>query len=463
MSGEHVSTPNPVSLSKEVEVYKAPVESNETLKREFGKHALAFEGFTPLGEAESQYAYVRDELEGRIKGQPEAVQAIIEALERSESRLPNDPRPIANFAFLGLSGTGKTEAAKALSAILSGGTPNIIKIDGAQYSEKHTIAALVGSPAGYVGHGNKNDPKATPPIFSPDNLKKPGTIILLDEIEKAHEALRDILLHAMEGDLKLFNGEYANFRNCILIMSSNKGAEEIIRHTQKHSFGYGSESTGEPNYYMMKKSAIDAFKKGFKNEFINRLNKLIVFRALDREVLTEILDVKLEDVNVEYIRQFGVKTSLSQGTIDYLVDIALTEKHMGARPLVRAFEDNILTPVGRYTGSETVKEGTHIRVFHADEAPDNYAFPGNKKTDLIFTQRKDPDLKSEISHLRDLEKQKASGQGALELPMAKPTVTVTPTYDKIRDEEEFIDDDLSQQELDNIQWKRPEGPQLPPL
>lgn len=446
MSAE--SQPIPQQLSTQVEAYEMP-KVDQKIAAGMGRHALAFDGFIPLGEAVSQYSYVRDELEARIKGQPAAINAIIEALERSEVRLPNDNRPIASFAFLGLSGVGKTETAKALSVILGGGESNIIRIDCGQYSNGHETASLIGSPAGFVGHGKRGDKDATPPILSPENFKKPGTVLLLDEIEKGHSKLHDFLLSVMEGEQRLMNGEVVNLKNCIIIMTSNKGAEITKHHVEEQNIGFHAEKSDKPNRLAIEKSATTAFRNGFKPEFINRL-RLVVFHDLDEPTLHDILDTKLDDMNIEYTRQLGIKVSLSESVSSLLVKEALKERFNGGRALVRALESHIYTAVGRYTGSGMVKEGTHIRVFHQDEAPGSYIHTSNDP--LIFTVSHDPEIKSESTLLNELNNQ--YGPNILTLPYATPSELLK--YPLANDAEG--DDDMlpySDDNIPDIYWSRP--------
>lgn len=383
-----------VSQSTELMVRQEPEQKSKRTKRRIGKHALAFDGFVPMGHVESKFAPVRSELQERIIDQPEAIDAIIEALERSEIRLPNDKRPIASLAFLGPTGVGKSETAKVLSELLDKDEPNIIKIDCSNFSHGHEVASLTGSPPGYVGHN-------ITPVLEKSKVEKPGTVILFDEIEKGSPELYNLMLQIMgDGELQLNNGDVALFRDTVIIITSNLGAKEMTSQLSKMPFGLGAIQQ-EVSRNDLEKTATKAFTHFFKPEFINRLNKLVVFHPLTTEGLGSVLDVKLAEVNEEYEKQLGVRLSLSDATRDFLVNLALEEAHNGARPLVRALEDHVQTEFGRHIGSGSVLEGTHVRVYHASEAPDDYEIPGGKE--LIFTSIVDETIEKESTILARID------------------------------------------------------------
>lgn len=377
-------------------VERAPSTSSESTasegaprqraKHRIGKHALMFEGFTPMQAVESRYSSLRHELESKIIDQPFAIDAIIDALERSEIRLPNDKQPIANLAFLGPTGVGKSETAKVLSQQLGKGLGNLIKIDCSNFSHGHEVAALTGSPPGYIGHDKV-------PVLSKNVVEQPGTVILFDEIEKGSPALYNLMLQIMgDGELKLNTGAVTSFKNTVIVLTSNLGAKEMKEQLSKMPFGLGEQKT-EPSKDRLEHTARSSFEKFFKPEFVNRLNKMVVFHPLGREGLGQVLDVKLSELNNEYEKQLGARVTLSDATKNYLIEAALKEPHMGARPLIRALQDNIQTIFGRYVGGGYINEGTHIRVFHISEAPTNYV----GKDELIFTFKKDVTIKKEAT------------------------------------------------------------------
>lgn len=375
------------STSTELVLWEEP--DLKKTKKQLGKHALKFpDGFKALDPVESQFATMREDLETRIIDQSGAVDAIIEALERSDMRLPNDNRPIANFAFLGPTGVGKSETAKVLSQLLGDGSVNLIKIDCSNFSHGHEVSSLTGSPPGFIGHEKV-------PLLDKSKVEKLGTVILFDEVEKGTAQLYNLMLQIMgDGELKLNNGKTAYFRNAVIILTSNLGAREMASQQSKSGFGFGEEGK-TTNRQALENTAIKSFEKypNFTPEFINRLNKLVVFHQLTSEGLGNVLDVKVNDANIEYEKQLGIRLSLSDATKAFLVSIALEKPHMGARPLVRAFEDNILTGLGRFVGNNSVAEGTEVRVFHISEAPKKYQHADD--SELIFTAKADPTLEKE--------------------------------------------------------------------
>lgn len=357
-------------------------------EQKMAEYAL-FDGFTPLEEAKSPTETIKRALEAKIIEQPAAIEAITEALDRSRIRLRGDSRPIATLAFLGPTGVGKSETAKMLSEFIADGDDaNLIKIDCSDYSHGHEITKLTGSPPSYVGYGQD-------PLLSSDNIKQPGTVILFDEIEKGSPELYHLMLQITgDGELKLNNGDVTSFRDTIIILTSNLGAKEMSRELGEAPVGFGIASGQRRERPQLEKIASESFKKHFTPEFVNRLNKLIIFHPLSSEGLGKILDIKLADANTEYEEEHGVHVSLTEKTRDHLVGIAAQEPQYGARPLVRALEDNVQSELGRYIGSGQVPEGTHIRVFHKSEAQDEYV--RRSENPLIFAAREDLSIKKKV-------------------------------------------------------------------
>jgi ATP-dependent Clp protease ATP-binding subunit ClpA len=352
-----------------------------------------FEGFLPMEPVESRFTELAAAFESRIVDQPEAINAVIDALERSETRLPNDKRPIANFAFLGPTGVGKSEMAKTmaefLAQILGNGDVNLIKIDCSNFSHKSEIAVLTGSAPGYI------DGDITPRLAK-ENVEKEGTItvVLWDEIEKGCPELYNLMLQIMgDGELTMSRGELTSFKNSIHILTSNLGAKEMADKQSDTPLGFAVANSNVAEKGELDKTATKAFKKFFAPEFINRLDEMIVFHPLSEEGLGKVLDVKLDLLNVEYERHYGVRLSLSDAVKAHLVEKAKMEPENGARPLVRALEKDVLTIFGRNTNGGNVPEGTHVRVFHTSEAPANYSHTG--KSPLIFTSKADANIKKE--------------------------------------------------------------------
>lgn len=370
-----------------------PINLDETEKptlnldaRQVGKHALQLNGFELLGETEGKYKHLRERLESRIIDQPAAVNAIIEALDRSEVRLPTDNRPIACLAFLGPTGVGKSESAKVLAELLAEHfgqkQPNIVKIDCSNFSHGHEVASLTGSPPGWVG----ND---TEPALSKSIVEKPGTVVLFDEFEKGSQPLFNLLLQIMgDGELKMNNdNSTTSFRNAVIILTSNQGAKEMQDKMSTLPFGLNTPQK-EASKDDLERTAKKSFEKRFRPEFINRLDGEVVFYPLTERGLSNILDVKLDLANKSYERYLGVRLTLSDIVKSRLIEEAAEMKHHGARPLVRALEKNIQSDFGRRISAGEIPPYTHVHVFHKSEVPESYPNPTNRE--FIFASK--PDL-----------------------------------------------------------------------
>lgn len=347
------------------------------------------EGFMLMEESISPYEEMREVLQSKIIDQPAAIEAIIEALESSEARLPNDTRPIATLAFLGPTGVGKSETAKVLADLISSDEGNLIKIDCSDYSHGHEVAKLTGAPPGYVGRDQI-------PILSKWSVEREGTVILFDEIEKGCDELYNLMLQITgDGILNLNDGMTSKFKNTVIIITSNLGAKEMDRQLSESSLGFnfGEKSINKAN---LEKTATSEFVKFFRPEFINRINKMAVFHSLSDEGLSKVLDTKLDTANESYNDNYGVHVTLSDDTKRHIVGIAAQDRHMGARPLIRAYEEHVQTVLGRYKGSGQFTEGTHVKVFHRDELPLTMS---TGDTPLVFTSRYDHTLRKKSEPL----------------------------------------------------------------
>ena len=379
----------PIFIEPEDLGYETMQEPQGTL-RELGRCALLRDGFSRLEEAASPYQKLRENLEKTIIDQPTAIAAIIDAFEASDARMPSDQRPIANLAFLGPTGVGKSETAKALSQFLGekyGEEANIIKIECAAFQHGHEVSRLTGSPAGYVGYGDK-------PILHPTNVEKPGTVILFDEIEKGSAQLRQVMLHILEdGELRMSKGDkIAHFRDTVIIMTSNVGAAEMAaKLNAKPGFGFGDplEKATTSNHKELDAIALQKFERDprFAPEFIGRIDQRVVFHALTEEGMLKVLDTKIDQYNAELDREHGAHIELSSATCKHLVSIAMKEPHLGARPLIRALKNNVFKHLGRYIGAGDIRIGTHVLVGHASE--EDEATEGNE---LVFYAKQKPFL-----------------------------------------------------------------------
>lgn len=356
-----------------------PVEGHKPKhhhRKELGNVAL--DGFTLMEQSQSQMGEIRQELEAQVIGQDAAVDAIIDALDRQWVRLPEDHRPVATLAFLGPTGVGKSEMAKALAGAMADGCVNLIKVDCSSYSQGHEITALTGAPPSYVGRGQK-------PIFNQDTVERPGTVVLFDEIEKGSDKLYNLMLQIMgDGRLQLNNGDISSFRDAVVIVTSNLGAKEMASQLSSASLGFSTTSK-DTSWGGVETAALRSFREYFRPEFVNRLDKMVVFHSLDAEMLDQVLSVKLNQLNTSYRDYFGAWIDLSEGTRKRLIEKALKEPENGARPLVRALEEDIQTTFGRYVVAGQLPNGTHVRVFHADEVP---GYSGDDS--FVFASRPDP-------------------------------------------------------------------------
>jgi ATP-dependent Clp protease ATP-binding subunit ClpA len=371
---------------------RIPTGKREKVKRHMAEQAFLGD-FLPLIEPDGIWEDLREHLKEKISDQSEAIDALVSVMDRWDVRTEKDNRPVATLAFLGPTGVGKTETAQVLSEYLRRAPGKLVKIDCTNFSQGHEIASLVGSPPGYKDHDQE-------PFLSKKKIEKPGTVILFDEIEKGAPELFDLMLPILEdGTLQLNNGEVVNFRECIIILTSNLGAKDLQAEINKYPMGFGDREI-ETDTKVLNSKALKAFKEYFKPEFINRIDELVVFHPLSREGLARVLLSKLDELSQFYEDEFGVRISLTEATIGYLVAIAQKEPELGARPLVRAFKAHIQATFGKYIASGSVPEGTHVRIFHREEFPEDYQHPGDKE--LIFASKHDARIKKKVEPSKEL-------------------------------------------------------------
>ena len=308
---------------------------------------------TRLVEAESKKLLrMEEDLHERITGQAEAVSAVARAIRRSRSGLKDPKRPTASFIFLGPTGVGKTELAKTLAEYLYEKESSIVRIDMSEYMERFAVSRLVGAPPGYVGYDEGGQ-------LTEQVRRNPYCVVLLDEIEKAHPEVFNILLQVMEdGHLTDSQGRHVDFRNTIIIMTSNVGVRPI-----ELEKGLGFRDTkmdiSDPRTYeMMKTKMLDEMKKSFRPEFLNRVDEVIVFQHLQKDEILQIADLYLKRVN-EQAKELGISVDLSDAVKDLLVDKGY-DPNLGARPLRRAVQRYIEDPLSEQLLMSTFVEGDHI-------------------------------------------------------------------------------------------------------
>ena len=269
---------------------------------------------------------MEEELEKTVIGQSEAVQTICRALRRSRADLKDPKRPIGSFIFLGPTGVGKTLLAKALAEFMFGDADALIQVDMSEYMEKFNVSRLVGSPPGYVGHGEGGE-------LTEKIRRRPYSVVLFDEIEKAHPDIMHVLLQVLEeGKITDTLGRRVDFRNTVIIMTSNLGAEQLAK---GGVLGFETGNKAE-SFEKTKDRLIETAKKRFKPEFINRLDEIVVFRQLDRQDLVRIVEVELDKVK-KRLKDQGWELDLEPAAVDFLIERGFQPEY-GARPLRRAIE-----------------------------------------------------------------------------------------------------------------------------
>lgn len=308
---------------------------------------------TRLTQSETdKILHMEEHLHKRIIGQDEAVTAVSQAIRRNRTGLGNPHRPIGGFLFLGPTGVGKTELAKSLASFLFGDEDAMVRLDMSEYMEKFAVSRLIGAPPGYVGY--EEGGQLTEAV-----RRRPYSVVVLDELEKAHPDIYNILLQVLdEGALSDNLGHKVSFKNCVVIMTSNVGAREITN--KGNSLGFTAQQSAEEEYKDMRQNVMDEVKKTFNPEFINRIDEIVVFHSLSKENIGAILDVALKKVDYKLAdRQLSIR--LSQPAKDYLVEKGFDAK-FGARPLLRTIQRELEDPLAEFILVNRPKAGAHIKV-----------------------------------------------------------------------------------------------------
>ncbi|NLY55807.1 MAG: ATP-dependent Clp protease ATP-binding subunit [Firmicutes bacterium] len=291
---------------------------------------------TRLAEDESERLLRLEEiLHKRVVGQKEAVSAVAKAIRRARAGLKNPKRPIGSFIFLGPTGVGKTELARALAEAMFGDEDAMIRIDMSEYMERHAVARLIGAPPGYVGYDEGGQ-------LTEKVRRKPYSVVLFDEIEKAHPEVFNVLLQVLEdGRLTDGRGRTVDFRNTILIMTSNVGAADI----KKSALGFraGGEDQAKDEYEKMKSRVLEELRRTFRPEFLNRLDEIIVFHELSKEELKQIVSLMVQEFQ-RNAAEMGLNVEVTEAAQDLLLEKSY-EPEFGARPLRRALEQMIENPL----------------------------------------------------------------------------------------------------------------------
>ncbi len=296
-------------------------------------------------------------LHGRVIGQEEAVGAVAKAIRRGRVGLKDPNRPIGSFLFLGPTGVGKTELSKALAEAMFGDENAMIRVDMTEYMEKHSVSRMIGSPPGYVGYDEGGQ-------LSEKVRRNPYSVILFDEIEKAHPDIFNILLQILDdGHVTDAQGRKVSFKNTIIIMTSNAGAQNIV---SPKKLGFTGQEDAKADYNKMKEGVMDEVKRLFKPEFLNRIDEMIVFHALTREDICEIVKIMLKTVEGRCMDQMGIRVKTEEALLLHLAKEGFDEKY-GARPLRRAIQTKVEDRLTEEILEGRVRAGDTVTLSVADE------------------------------------------------------------------------------------------------
>jgi ATP-dependent Clp protease ATP-binding subunit ClpC len=293
---------------------------------------------------------IEEELHKRVIGQDVAINSIAAAIRRSRTGLSSPRRPLGSFIFLGPTGVGKTLLAKTLAAFLFGNEDALVRIDMSDFMEKHNVSRLVGAPPGYIGYEEGG-------LLTEKIRRRPYSVILLDEIEKAHPDVFNLLLQVLEeGQLQDNLGHTVSFRNTVLIMTSNAGAREISKDA---SLGFHVEE-GTMRYEEIRTSALSEMKRLFNPEFINRVDETVVFHSLSRDQLREILELMVQEIQKQLTDQ-NITLEITKPAREYLIEEGYDQKY-GARPLRRTLQKLVEDPLSVDMLKGRFKQGSTIVV-----------------------------------------------------------------------------------------------------
>ncbi len=313
-------------------------------------------------EETSRLVNMEEELHRRIVAQDDAIAAVSRAIRRTRAGLKDPKRPAGSFIFLGPSGVGKTETAKALTEFLFGNEDALIQIDMSEYMEKHAVSRLIGSPPGYVGYDEGGQ-------LTEAVRRRPFSVVLFDEIEKAHADVFNLLLQILEdGRLTDSHGKSVDFKNVVIIMTSNLGTKEL----RKKSVGFHTDSE-DVGYEQMRTKLFDELKRHFRPEFLNRIDEIIVFRELTLDEIKEIIDLLMERVK-EQLRAQRLELVLADSAKGYLARVGY-DPDLGARPLRRAIQRHVEDPLSEKVLVGEFTAGTTVLVSH-DEETDELVLEG---------------------------------------------------------------------------------------
>ena len=313
---------------------------------------------TKLTEKESaKLLRLEKTLHQRVIGQDEAVGAVARAMRRGRVGLQDPNRPIGSFLFLGPTGVGKTELSKALAEAMFGSEDALIRVDMSEYMESHTVSKMIGSPPGYVGFDDGGQ-------LSEKVRRNPYSVVLFDEIEKAHPDVFNILLQVLDdGHITDSKGRKVSFKNTVIIMTSNAGAMRIV---EPKNLGFDTSKNENRDYDKMKSGVMEEVKRIFKPEFINRIDEIIVFRTLNKDDMGKIVNLLTENLSKRCREQMDITIKMSSAARKYLVD-KFSNLKMGARPLKRAIQTQVEDVLAEEILKKNIVNGDSVTVTVKDD------------------------------------------------------------------------------------------------
>ncbi len=319
------------------------------------------------GDESERLMKLEETLHESVVGQEEAVTAVAKAIRRGRVGLKDPKKPTGSFLFLGPTGVGKTQICKSLALAMFGTESALIRVDMSEYMEKHAVSKLVGSPPGYVGYEEGGQ-------LSEKVRRNPYCVILFDEIEKAHPDVFNILLQVLDdGHITDSQGRKVNFKNTVIIMTSNAGAMNIIEPKQ---LGFASSSDAKTEYTDMKAKVLEELKQTFKPEFLNRIDETIVFHQLSKEHMKDIINILLRELTARTKEQMDILLSVSDGAKEYIIDKSYDKKY-GARPLKRSLQNLLEDRLAELILDGTIKQGEEVLV----------ELGGMTEKELVFTAK----------------------------------------------------------------------------
>ena len=352
-------------LEKEVkknedELFKIQKSGQRILKEEIDEEDIAkvvsrWTGIPVSKMLESEIkklARAEEELSSRVKGQADAIKSVANAIRRSRAGISEEQRPIGSFLFVGPTGVGKTELAKALAKFMFNDDAALIRIDMSEFMEKHSVAKIIGSPPGYVGHDEGGQ-------LTEAVRHRPYSIVLFDEIEKAHPDVFNILLQVLDdGRVTDSKGRMVNFKNTIVIMTSNLGNEVIKQYSIGFSDGGNAVDAAKMRSDEMKEKIDTILKNHFKLEFLNRIDEIVIFKSLDKDTLTKIVDLELIKLE-NRLKDQNIRLKIAPKVKKMLADKGY-DVTFGARPLKRIIQNLIINPLSTKIISGEIKDGARV-------------------------------------------------------------------------------------------------------